>query len=968
MQLVKEKFNIGQRISNRGEDFIITDIQENKNSHILTVEGLSELVKSKTFIFDTHIETCIKPIDPRHTQLIKDTDYGYRKTKLFIENQLRNASTYNKQISIAHKAAFNMAKYQLEPTLKAFELPRPRILIADGVGLGKTVEVGIFLAEMIKRGKGKRIMVLALKSILAQFQQELWNRFAIPLVRLDSYGIAKIKSELPLNKNPFEYYDKTIISIDTLKNNAKFQHYIENTSWDIIVIDECHTVANSSSLRGSLAQLLSSKCESLVLTSATPHNGRKESFANLINMIEPLAIKDENDYSKEDILPYYVRRFKNDIDEETVRANFQDRQVIPIHAQLSTIEEDFLRRQQEIKLNALKQLDEHEVQENLFGQRKQVKPKKDLLFAIGLFKSYMSSPEAAYKSIENRIAKLEEVNQLSVVNDTIEDNIDALRELLELLVLVIDSNADAKYNAFKNQLIKLKWNGRTADPRIVVFAERIETLNTLKTKLKKDFDLDDKVIADFNGSLSDIEQQQIIEDFGKADSNYRILLTSDAGSQGVNLHYYCNHMFNYDIPWSLITLEQRNGRIDRYGQSKTPHIYYMIANSELEGLKDDLHIVAKLKDKEENVYQSLGDAASVYKLYDATKEENFVTKAIATQNIELLDTAVEDDANGFNFGDDFWDEPTLTTIQADPISENISLFRNDRLYYEDLITQLKTDGYLKMDDAKFEGDILEVKHNDMLNRILYDLPPEAKPDKGGVYQLSLDVDDVQKAIADARRKKGEWAQFQILYDLHPIIKFFMTQLEASVDKDVALVSKLSRLPKETAYFLVHGQSANNKGQALLSDFFVVPMRLHGGLAAQPLAFNEFIEKYNLSEDLYTEEIADEELNSLQELLPDAITFADELHMKRQQDKLQAEMQCKQAVYEEKMKNWKTSKYNLLNLKFADMPTTGLVEHRRRNQVTEIETILSISSQYFKDLTSLNGAPYLKVLAVFYNNK
>ena len=245
----------------------------------------------------------------------------------------------------------------------------------------------------------------------------------------------------------------------------------------------------------------------------------------------------------------------------------------------------------------------------------------------------MSSPEAALKSIENRIRKLDTVSEQENI---VEQDRDVLYNLKEKLEEIILNKQDAKYQAFKNKLINLGWYGRKKDFRIVVFAERIETLKALKTKLTRDFKLDDSVIADFHGSLTDIEQQRIIEDFGKRTPITESCLL-DAGSQGVNLHYFCNHMFNYDIPWSLITLEQRNGRIDRYGQTKTPFIHYMVATSDLEGLKDDLHIVNKLKEKEEIVYQSLGDAASVYKLYEATAEEDLVTTAIASQNEGLLD-------------------------------------------------------------------------------------------------------------------------------------------------------------------------------------------------------------------------------------------------------------------------------------------------------------------------------------------
>ena len=145
------------------------------------------------------------------------------------------------------------------------------------------------------------------------------------------------------------------------------------------------------------------------------------------------------------------------------------------------------------------------------------------------------------------------------------------------------------------------------------------------------------------------------------------------------------------------------------------------------------------------------------------------------------------------------------------------------------------------------------------------------------------------------------------------------------------------------------------------------MLLNGGLQGRPIPFEDFVKEYHLTDNLYTQEIPESELSQLQTILLQAIDFAHQLHMDQEQQKLQLDMEKKMAVYEEKLKNWKHSRENQIQLEFAHAIETGFIKKRKQDKEYQMETILNNSSQYFKDLTSLNGHPFLKVVAVFYNN-
>lgn len=187
-------------------------------------------------------------MEPARAQVVADSPH-YRTARLWLESTIRKTPLPlgERSLSVAVRGLADALSYQQSAVRKALDPAnlRPRILLADAVGLGKTLEIGMILSELVRRGRGERILVVTPRHVLEQMQHELWCRFALPFVRLDSAGIQRVRQKLPATRNPFTYYKRVIISIDTLKSD-RYVASLRKQRWDAVVIDESHNLSNAA--------------------------------------------------------------------------------------------------------------------------------------------------------------------------------------------------------------------------------------------------------------------------------------------------------------------------------------------------------------------------------------------------------------------------------------------------------------------------------------------------------------------------------------------------------------------------------------------------------------------------------------------------------------------------------------------------------------------------------------------------
>lgn len=937
-------FAPGMRTIIRDEEWMIKKIETNSlGNKALYCIGISPLVKDKEAIFLTDLEQ-IEIVNPAEVKLIPDSSPFYKRTLLYLESQWRQQIPTDANLHIGHQAAMDLMPYQLDPTKLSLQRPRQRILIADTVGLGKTLEAGILMSELIARGKGKRILVVTVKSMMTQFQKEMWNRFTIPLVRLDSNRIQKIRSNLPTNYNPFFYYDKTIVSIDTLKRDVEYRTHLENAYWDIIVIDEAQNVAergDHQAQRSRLAKLLADRSDTMIMLSATPHDGRAKSFASLMNMLDPTAIADPLNYTPDDVKGLCIRRFKKDVKDQ-VSGSFLERKITLERCNASTQEE-----------NAFDIFAEMRLEMDLGKSRG-----AGQLFKTSLEKSLFSSPAACIKSIDARLKKLYKKYTADDIKDT------RLLEELQAALIKITPESFTRYQKLISLLRSKEydWNPNDTGDRVVIFTERIETMKYLAERLRQDLGVKANAIQEISGSMSDSEQQKIVEDFGRTESPIRVLVASDVASEGLNLHYLSHRMIHFDIPWSLMVFQQRNGRIDRYGQQKRPDIRYMLIESNNKKIKGDMRIIEILITKEEQALKNIGDPSLLLGKFTIEDEELVVSEAIENGSDEnafeqSLD-ASEEDFDPFEALMDAAGEAEDTETAKSTVVEDDTLF-SDIDYLYQAVTYLNQSESRPVEKLQTVSGLDIKLTTDMLRRLRALVPEEALP-QGETLRVSDDKSFCMEQMRNSMQKnmdESAWPTTQYLWKLHPILSWVNDKAGLLFNRGEAPVIGLSGiLAEDESIYIVTGSIPNLKSTPLVDEWF--GLQYQDGKFVKVLSMNEVVQKTGLSNPKIpnTNCIGETETSKASSILEDAVDRAKQ-YLEEHFKKYQVEMN---PLLDEEV-----DKLIELQSKHHEYYQTTLFEQERKLQEQErrVDELFDQFMNWVKETLTIQNNPYIRVVAV-----
>ncbi len=611
-------------------------------SHVVDLQSLEEgrLSEQLAVIWELEVGHTVTPAQGLPEQINPNTFDDPNHLAAFVDPKRYQAPFWS---------GINIEAYQLEPLRRALQAPRTNLLLADDVGLGKTIEAGLVIQELLLRHRARTAIVVCPPSLSLKWQDEMREKFGLEFTIVNSELMAKVRRSHGLHANPFLMYPRVIVSMAWLPQ-ARAQRLMRSVysqtdnpksakqfAFDILIVDEAHHVAPSSpaatsrgrgyavdTQRTVAVRRLADRCEHRLFLSATPHNGHPESFTALLEMIDSQRFKRGAQLDSRALKDVTVRRLKRELGAR----GFKSRKVQTLRFTPRDDEQAMFKLLNRIVTDSAKLNDN--------------KASGDIVTML-LKKRFLSSPYAFGMTLRHyRSARdgrgLTDNSYDELFGERQADDEEGLWEQFESQRLRDSKKSNPLRGAKSGELGTLaNWGldyesspdsrldkliefldgvcrsegSDCSNERVVVFTEYAHTVEWLERVLRQQGYAG--VLAVIQGS-TDPETRELIrarftEDPAK--EPVRVLLATDAAGEGIDLQTHCCRLVNFDIPFNPSRLEQRIGRIDRYGQTREPQVFHFAPTHTASTYTADADFMARIARKVANVEQDLGSANQV---------------------------------------------------------------------------------------------------------------------------------------------------------------------------------------------------------------------------------------------------------------------------------------------------------------------------------------------------------------------
>ena len=581
-----------------------------------------------------------------------------------------SSSADSRRLLAPFQSGVEIEAYQLDPLARAIRMPRVSLLIADDVGLGKTIEAGLVAQELVLRYRARRIVVVTPADLQLQWRDEMRDKFGLEFRIVDRELMKRLRRERGVNVNPWTHFPRLITSMDYLKMERPLRRFRETLPgpdepryprrYDLLIVDEAHNIAPSGrgryatdSLRTSALRELVPHFEHRLFLTATPHNGYDESFTALLELLDDQRFARAVPPSREGLRQVMVRRLKSELPprfDGTPR--FPERKLVPI--ELLYAEEERrahrdLRRYTELRIAGAERRAERFATEfvlkllkkRLFSspaafQRTLAKHRESLERAesngrgrvgalLGVLKARLGEAEVAFET-DDEYQEAEDGAQEAAASAQRQLSQEE-RELLERLERWVEraaTRADVKTEALIGLIEQTcRPGGQWNDERLIVFTEYRDTQRALLDLFAtRGLTEGERTLLLYGGMRTD-ERARIKSAFqaDPRESPVRILLATDAASEGINLQNHCHRIVHFEIPWNPNRLEQRNGRVDRHGQRASEVLVYHFAPKGYEAVRarelpageldGDLEFLCRAVEKVQAIREMLGKVGPI---------------------------------------------------------------------------------------------------------------------------------------------------------------------------------------------------------------------------------------------------------------------------------------------------------------------------------------------------------------------